>query len=122
MSRLCLLQNSRSPAEEGRYRRIAFYIDANLDDGSLSLRGIATRFGLSRSRLQHLFRAEGGVVTHIRRSRTLAASSRLRQDPSLHLTFLLHDMGFSNERQFQRAFHEHLGMSPSRWRRAPVMP
>jgi methylphosphotriester-DNA--protein-cysteine methyltransferase len=35
---------------------------------------------------------------------------------------LLHDMGFSNERQFQRTLHEHLGMSPSRWRRAHVTP
>lgn len=106
------------PGDTLRYRRIVGYIETHLDDRTLGIRSIGDRFGMSRSGLQRLFQADGGVMTYIRRSRTRVACLRLRQRPALRLTALFHDLGFSNERQFQRAFHADLGMSPSRWRRA----
>ncbi|SBV50267.1 transcriptional regulator [Xanthomonas bromi] len=37
--------------------------------------------------------------------------------PDCSLTWLLYEMGFASERQFQRAFQQRFGMPPMQWRR-----
>lgn len=99
------------------YGRIHAYIEQNLGDETLGVASLQTMFRLSRATLYVLFENEGGVVRHIRECRLRAACHYLRQHPECSLTWLLYELGFTNERQFQRAFHARFGLSPARWRR-----
>ncbi|MGJ4727762.1 helix-turn-helix domain-containing protein [Luteimonas sp. SDU101] len=58
------------------------------------------------------------VARYIRERRLLRAYARLRSDPDCTINFLLYDLGFESERQFQRAFQARFGMSPAQWRQA----
>jgi AraC-like DNA-binding protein len=99
------------------YQRIHTYIEQNLGDETLGVASLRSMFRLSRATLYVLFENEGGVVRHIRKCRLQAACHYLQHHPECSLTWLLYELGFTNERQFQRAFHACFGVSPARWRR-----
>jgi AraC-like DNA-binding protein len=99
------------------YQRIHAYIEQNLGDETLGVASLRRMFRLSRATLYVLFENEGGVVRHIRKCRLQAACHYLQQHPECSLTWLLYELGFTNERQFQRAFHACFGVSPTHWRR-----
>ncbi|TCV95857.1 AraC-like DNA-binding protein [Luteibacter rhizovicinus] len=104
------------PAIDPRYRRIKSYIEKNLDDSELDAASIQAVFGLSRATLYRLFDEVGGITRYIRDSRLTAAYNHLQQHPSCNLTWLLYELGFASERQFQRSFRARFGVSPAQWR------
>ncbi|HCR35006.1 MAG TPA: AraC family transcriptional regulator, partial [Stenotrophomonas sp.] len=79
---------------------------------------ICEAFGMSRSTVYRLFQAHGGVARYIRECRAWLAHRHLARDPGCRLTWLLYEVGFASERQFQRAFLAQFGMSPADWRLA----
>ena len=93
------------------------YIDFQLCDPTLSEERISNHFGLSRATLYRRFRAHGGIASYIRERRLHLAYHHLSCNPSCNLTWLLYEIGFRSERQFQRAFHTRFGMSAAQWRR-----
>lgn len=99
-----------------RLPRILRCIEAELCDPALGTDTLVRRFFVSRPTLYRMFRPLGGVARYIRERRLLQAHARLRDDPDCTITFLLYDLGFDSERQFQRAFQARFGMSPTRWR------
>ncbi|WP_158407932.1 helix-turn-helix domain-containing protein [Dyella japonica] len=101
----------------GLHRRIRAYIDANLGDDSLGIASLIRAFGVSRSTLCRLFGDEGGVSRYIRQRRLGYAHKHLMDDPGCSITWLLYELGFASERQFQRAFHATYGISPAQWRK-----
>ncbi|MGI6854571.1 helix-turn-helix domain-containing protein [Mesorhizobium sp. 1B3] len=90
------------------------FIDANLGREELSPAGVAAACGLSRASLYRLFEPFGGVARYVLEQRlaeafdTLADPAQTRQ-----IALIAHDLGFSSESQFSRAFRRFYGMSPS---------
>ena|SRR5690606_22595897 len=93
-------------------------IEDELCDPALGTDTLVRRFHVSRPTLYRMFHPLGGVARYIRERRLLLAHRRLRDDPECTITFLLYDLGFESERQFQRAFQGRFGMSPTSWRNA----
>lgn len=91
-------------------------IEDELCDPALGIDALLRRFFVSRPTLYRMFHPLGGVARYIRERRLLRAHARLRADPDCTITFLLYDLGFESERQFQRAFQARFGMSPAQWR------
>lgn len=109
--RIC---NDSTP--DPRLLRIADFIDAHLGECELDERMIREAFALSRPTLYRLFQAHGGVARYIRERRLWLAHRHLDRDPACSVTWLLYEVGFASERQFQRAFQARFGMSPADWR------
>ncbi|NYZ64279.1 helix-turn-helix domain-containing protein [Luteimonas deserti] len=99
-----------------RVARILRCIDDRLEDPGLGCTLLQAAFHVSRPTLYRMFQPLGGVSRYIRERRLLAARRRLRDEPDRSITWLLYDLGFESERQFQRAFHARFGMSPAQWR------
>lgn len=104
------------PATHPRLPRILRCIEEELCDPALGTDALQRRFFVSRPTLYRMFRPLGGVARYIRERRLLLAHRRLREEPGCTITFLLYDLGFESERQFQRAFQGRFGMSPASWR------
>lgn len=105
-------------AEEARMADILDYIDTHLGECELDERMIRLAFNLSRATLYRWFQGLGGVARYIRERRLRLAHRHLQRNPACSLTWLLYEVGFASERQFQRAFQARFGMSPASWRLA----
>ena len=70
-------------------------------------------FHISRARLYRILQPEGGVTHVIARARTDAAFRDIRHRPDQPLRKVAERWGFSNLRQFQRAFRARFGFSPA---------
>lgn len=89
------------------------YIDANLEDPRLGPEMLAARFGISRTWLYRVFSGSGGVKRCIRDKRLDAAFRDLCASPDRRIIDVACQRGFSSERQFQRAFMQRFGSTPS---------
>ena len=99
-----------------RLVEVVSYIEEHLDDPDLGVDRLQSAFCISRATLYRMFTEIGGVARFIRRQRLVAARQYLRRRPDLGITWLLYELGFGSERQFQRAFQAEYGVSPSEWR------
>ncbi|MCL7714701.1 helix-turn-helix domain-containing protein [Stenotrophomonas sp. CPCC 101365] len=106
----------RAQRQDARLRGILVYIDAHLGDSGLDADRIGAAFAISRPTLYRLFQDLGGVARHVRERRLWLAHRYLAHDPDCSLTWLLYEVGFASERQFQRAFQARYGLSPAQWR------
>ncbi|WP_426701644.1 helix-turn-helix domain-containing protein [Rhodanobacter sp. Col0626] len=97
-------------SERVRARMLA-YIDAQIGDAELSAATLQGRFRISRTQLYRLFADLGGIQHHIRERRLEAAFRALRDHPEQTISEVIFQYGFTNERQFQRAFRSHYGMT-----------
>ncbi|PPU08212.1 transcriptional regulator TagK [Xanthomonas arboricola] len=93
------------------------YIEQHIGEAELGTESLQQAFGLSRASLYRLFQSRGGVASHIRAQRLYTAYRYLQAYPECSLTWLLYEMGFASERQFQRCFQQRFGMPPIQWRR-----
>ncbi|MCS3747995.1 AraC-like DNA-binding protein [Xanthomonas arboricola] len=93
------------------------YIEQHIGEAELGTESLQQAFALSRASLYRLFQSRGGVASYIREQRLCTAHRYLQAYPECSLTWLLYEMGFASERQFQRAFQQRFGMPPMQWRR-----
>ncbi|PPT99169.1 transcriptional regulator TagK [Xanthomonas arboricola] len=93
------------------------YIEQHIGEAELGTESLQRAFALSRASLYRLFQSRGGVASYIREQRLCAAYRYLQAYPECSLTWLLYEMGFASERQFQRCFQQRFGMPPMQWRR-----
>lgn len=93
------------------------YIEQHIGEAELGTDSLQQAFALSRASLYRLFQSRGGVASYIREQRLRTAQRYLQAYPECSLTWLLYEMGFASERQFQRAFQQRFGMPPIQWRR-----
>lgn len=93
--------------------RIIAFIESHVHEPDLDLRKLQKVFHLSRARLYRILQAEGGVAHVIARARTDAAFRDIRSRPEQPLLTVAERWGFSNLRQFQRAFRARFGFSPA---------
>jgi AraC-like DNA-binding protein len=118
--RFCLrTDDARSNApvyfDEAR-ERIIDYIDQHLAEESLGAPRLQQVFGISRSQLYRQFAELGGIQHYIRNKRLQAVLRDLCNEPHRSITDIIGRYGFSNERQFQRAFRARFGMTASQVR------
>lgn len=110
-------QSAPPPANDPALLAMLEYIDTHLGECDLGEHILCKRFMLSRATLYRRFQAVGGVARYIRERRLQRAQQHLAHNPGCSLTWLLYEMGFASERQFQRSFLAHFGMSAAHWRR-----
>lgn len=92
---------------------ILAYIDANLENVELGPDMLAEKFGVSRTWLYRIFAGSGGIKRCIRDKRLDAAFRDLCASPERRIIDVAYHRGFSTERQFQRAFLQRFGSTPS---------
>lgn len=110
-------QAGNAQGEERQIRSIRHHIDSHLGDCELSEKAIRQRFNVSRATLYRRFQPLGEVARYIRERRLQLAHRHLYRNPACNLTWLLYEVGFASERQFERAFNARFGMSAAQWRR-----
>lgn len=99
-------------AERMRAQLLA-HIDTQLVDSDLSAATLQHRFKVSRTQLYRLFADLGGIQHYIRERRLEEVFRILCEHPEQTISEIIFQFGFSNERQFQRAFRAHYGMTAS---------
>jgi len=93
--------------------RLIAYIESHVHAPELSSQSLQQTFHVSRARLYRILQADGGVARVIARARTDAAFRDIRNRPDQPLLKVAERWGFSNLRQFQRAFRARFGFSPA---------
>jgi transcriptional regulator GlxA family with amidase domain len=84
----------------------------------LTARYLAERLGISRSRFEHLFKAQTGESFRpTLRQLRLSKAQELLVKSSLSIKEIAGRVGFSGTPSFSRAFQRCYGQPPSRWRR-----
>src|ERR1700733_13889151 len=88
-------------------------------DGDLALADLAKECALSAGRFMRAFKRSFGVPVrrYLLYKRVEAAKSLLLHSKDSLLTIAL-EVGFTDQPAFNRSFHEIVGTSPGRWRRA----
>lgn len=102
-------------------RRLAIleYIDANLDDPTLSVATIARAFQCSSRTVHKLFEGEASTVARTIWDRRLARCREEMVDPAMSarsITEIAHFWGFCDSQHFSRAFKTRYGLSPREYR------
>ena len=105
----------RTSFDEAR-ERIVRYIDEHLSEPNLGALRLQRVFDTSRAQLYRQFAELGGVQHYIRNKRLQAVLRDLCNEPQRSITEIIERYGFSNERQFQRAFRARFGMTASQVR------
>jgi AraC-like DNA-binding protein len=106
---------SHDAFDEAR-ERIVQYIDKHLSESDLGAARLQQAFGVSRAQLYRQFAELGGIQHYIRNKRLQAVLRDLCNEPQRSITEIIERYGFSNERQFQRAFRARFGMTASQVR------
>jgi AraC family transcriptional regulator of adaptative response / DNA-3-methyladenine glycosylase II len=89
----------------------------------LGLEQVAAELGVTTRHLRRALSDELGVTPFaFRRARRLLMAMRLVRDPKLPLIEVALASGFSSLRRFNVAFRQHVGRTPSAWRRTQGAP
>ncbi len=110
-----------SIADRKLVERIDDYILIHLASSQLNGEMLQRRFSLSRRALYRLFEHRHGVARHIRVCRLDTAHELVKLFDGHSITRILFDLGFTSERQFQRAFQGRFGLSPQELRRQTAL-
>ena len=94
------------------------YIREHFRDG-ISVSDVATHLKISPSLLRMRFRAcHGQSVQDVLLDTRLQAAKKLLKDPTLSISDVAERAGFASLGRLSHFFHERLGQSPSKWRKA----
>ena len=85
---------------------------------------LTARVRISRNRFYDEFKRITGTTLgdYMLRARVGEAAKRLAADPSLSVTYVAIDLGFSSSQYFATVFRRYLGSSPSQWRKTGKFP
>lgn len=118
--RFCLRTDEVRGGERGSFddarERIVQYIEKHLTERSLGAAQLQKAFGISRAQLYRQFAELGGIKHYIRNKRLQSVLHDLCDERHQSITDIIEHYGFSNERQFQRAFRARFGMTASQVR------
>ncbi len=108
-------------AYASRIEKVIRHIEENLND-SLTLSDLCRIAGFSEFHFHRQFSAYTGITIgrFVRLLRLKRASIQLAFNPSLSVTDIAYEAGFSNLESFSRAFRRACGQSPSVFRASPV--
>lgn len=104
-------------AADHRIRRVLEVMEREYSSALTAIR-LAGVLGLSRSRFEHLFKAEtGGRFRPTLRQIRLSKAQTLLAKSSLSIKEVAFRVGFQSTPAFSRAFQKQYGQPPSQWRR-----
>jgi AraC-like DNA-binding protein len=111
----CLTNDSsratgHEPADASK-QHILEFIESHLVHPDLDTDRLITEFGISRAKLYRIFAEYGGVQHFIRDKRLDAVLRDICEQPKLRISEAAKRHGFSNNRQFQRAFRAKFGVT-----------
>jgi AraC-like DNA-binding protein len=113
---------SRTPLLDHRLRAAITYMREHVAE-PISVEDVAGKVGLSRAHFFSLFRDQLSTTPQVFwsavRVEEVVRRLVLREEP---LTSVAMELGFSSPGNFSRFFKEHMGVSPSRFRRAAAGP
>lgn len=100
-----------------RMEQVLDHVETHLSK-DLSLERLSDCAAFSPFHFHRLFLAWSGETAKefVRRRRLETAAGRLRHCPNEKVTAVSLNCGFASPEAFARAFREHFGMTPSRWR------
>lgn len=110
----CRLHDAGSQYRNAIVRRIKNYIDAHIDDDTLTVGRIAGEQGLSTRYLAKVFEGEDQTVSGWiwRRRLELCHAALLAADGTRTISDIAYSHGFKNVSHFSRAFRDRYGASP----------
>ena len=89
---------------------------------SLSVSQAAAIVGLSRSRLEHVFKKElGTTIRAYKQERRLARARTLLRDPALRIKEVRHLCGIPDASNFTHLFKQHFGITPNIFRTSAIL-
>jgi AraC family transcriptional regulator, regulatory protein of adaptative response / methylated-DNA-[protein]-cysteine methyltransferase len=114
--RRCHPRQARGNPQTDLIRRVCGEIEGNAD-GSLSLRNLSERTGLSASHLQRTFRQAMGITPrqYADALRVARLKSELRKGKDV--TTALHEVSYGSASRLYEKSDAHLGMTPATYRR-----
>ncbi len=108
---------SAPSANAVRIDRVIDWLEEHLSD-PLTAELLAERSGLSPARFFAEFKKRTGTSPkdYLLRLRIDTAAQRLRDDESISVTDIAHELGFSSSQYFSTVFRRYKGTNPSAWR------
>jgi two-component system response regulator YesN len=92
------------------------FIDEHFAE-DISIFQVASHLGVSQSHLSHLFKEHSGfTVLEFLQDRRIREAMRLLRDPSLNVTEIYRQCGFSNGSYFCKVFRRYTGVTPTEFR------
>ena len=103
-------------------QKTKLYIESNYADPELSLSKVALELSVSSSNLSKLFKQETGIsyidyLTQIR----IREAMKLMSEPSAKIYEVAEQVGYSSQHYFCAAFKREVGISPSSYRKKPII-
>lgn len=113
---------ARAPMFDHRLRAAIAYMREHVAD-PITVEDVAGKVGLSRAHFFSLFRDQLSTTPQVFWSAVRVEEAiRLLVQREAPLTAVAFDLGFSSPGNFSRFFREHMGVSPSRFRRVAAVP
>lgn len=112
---------TQAPGPEDQFVcKVREVVEAHLDDSSFDVEQLCREMAMSHSQLHRKLSALTGLAaTRFIRQVRLNKAKELLRDPSLKITSVAYDTGFSDPGYFGRVFRQEFGVSPQEWREQP---
>ncbi len=119
MDTLAISESHPNKQEDAFILEVQDIIQQNLSDETFGIAELCRSIGMSRTQLHNKLKSLTGRSTshYIRSIRIHKAKDMLANDPSLNITDIAFEVGFSNLKYFSKVFSEEIGNSPSNYRK-----
>ena len=110
------MRNEQAAAQVLTGRSIVDYVECNYCNSALSLQDISNHFGLSASRISHMFKESVGInfIEYLQLLRVEKARELFRQGEKDILS-VARKVGYESEKTFKRAFVNNAGVTPKEY-------
>ncbi|MBR0038185.1 MAG: DNA-binding response regulator [Bacteroidales bacterium] len=98
-------------------KQLDAWMQAHIDDPKLTIDAFAEHFGYGRSSFFKKFKQITGMTPndYIREQR-MSVAAELLKDPRLTVAEVAYKVGFEDQYYFSKAFKQHFGMPPTKYR------
>ncbi len=112
------VQKQDTPSPEDIFvKRIRQAVEEHLDDYDFNVEMLCREIGMSHSQMHRKLIALTGLSTNkFIRSVRLSKAREMLSDPTLTITAVAFETGFSDPGYFSKVFKKEFGMSPAEWR------
>ena len=95
----------------------------NEDSSITSVTDVAEKLSLSERSIHRLTQTYVGLTPYamITRRRLQESADRIRSHPDVTLTEIAYEFGFTDQAHFTKVFNEHLGQTPSEYRKSAAL-